>query len=916
MPYRRHVSQSRYRWPPSPSVEDEVESLSREHTPVLPELVGGDVPMRGEVDQQPIILDAIPQELRSKSSSESLGPPTPTESVTHSDDRRFVWVPNQNATISPENSRESNGRGRGGASSKHTEHHSGRTKDKPPPLPPRQTDRDDGPESVPLRTNRERSPYVYSPSSAKTNHSSDYAMSPDTLSPNARVSTARGDGRDRPAASHKERIPFSERQRTMSSSSGFSDHHPAPMRHASGAAYPGEVQSPSFQRDPSKISRQTSNSSRRRVSPLPSPSFKQHDTRDTFESSDSDLSSDGESRRSDARRNRGHSSRPAREFVNRKPAGDRVDDRRHIPSSHHRNTTTSQGSYPHNTNSIPIPQGSKPAHEDATPVQRHRTYSSTSQRSKMTSRVSPGNSPYSTPPPSPGLPSQRDYPSPRPSSPRIKGNRDSLELPGYYHTGQSMSSSPSTLAPKQTDYLHDGRTDFRQEMRAPRSRHTSPLPTPSPEPTSGVQIGIQGPSPAQARTWPVPSKDSQGRPLPGELSAPFMQASGRPRSSGNNNVSPVQPHITPSLRRDDSNASRSQHDRSAPSSPVPPRSPTRTPIAKPRLPITLPACPRSNFSTGHDDWSSLASAPDFDICPSCRAALEDIGFKGKFYANSPSARTKCDLSVPWVRMAFLLILQNRAPHQDLINELMSVFAENEPCPGRKGGYRKWARLYNPESEKYVSNFDVCPHCVGAVETIFPNLRGAFQVVPSSSSDSVKRSCDLRVESLRFPRYIDLLEEISNQANERRHEPNMMRFVKLAKHMGSIRECRRDDQLLAQPWHFMPRLPTFTVCEECFIEVVEPAIDKGSDLANDFNHTLQMPPSLTVGYSCQLYSPRMREIFQTACRREDFHALAASATSRLLKERELQARLEQTKSIPDEWRAEELSRLVDEWKNWE
>ena len=127
-------------------------------------------------------------------------------------------------------------------------------------------------------------------------------------------------------------------------------------------------------------------------------------------------------------------------------------------------------------------------------------------------------------------------------------------------------------------------------------------------------------------------------------------------------------------------------------------------------------------------------------------------------------------------------------------------------------------------------------------------------------------CDLRVESKRFAKYVDHLEEISNQANFYRRPPNMLRFVQFAQKMSEFRECTRDDMVLDQPWHFMPHLPEFTVCEECYNDVVWPAAAAGSEVAGSFNRTLQMLPQSPMGTSCQLYSERMRELFEGACRR--------------------------------------------------
>lgn len=351
-------------------------------------------------------------------------------------------------------------------------------------------------------------------------------------------------------------------------------------------------------------------------------------------------------------------------------------------------------------------------------------------------------------------------------------------------------------------------------------------------------------------------------------------------------------------------------------------SPTKSSVKQvplsPRQPISLPACSRHAFSATFNDWSTIPESPFFDVCPTCRKGIEDAGYKGQFQPSPQRPRgyeTRCDLSLVWVRMAWMLKLRKKAPSPNLASEIMDVVANEPACPGKIGAVRNWYRVYDPETNRLVSNFDICPFCTRSLEVIFPNLRGVFQPAHFSNPNQ-KRVCDLRSDSHRFPRYVDLLEDISKQAAHYRRPPNMLRFVQLASTMANIDECSRDDMVLDRPWHFMPHLPEFTVCEECYHDVVWPVISSGSDLADGFNRTLQNLPPSPMGVSCQLYSPRMREVFDEACRRGSFSMLRSSVLRRVQVERELQSRLTQVTAIPEPLRAAELARLVAEWKRYE
>jgi hypothetical protein len=269
----------------------------------------------------------------------------------------------------------------------------------------------------------------------------------------------------------------------------------------------------------------------------------------------------------------------------------------------------------------------------------------------------------------------------------------------------------------------------------------------------------------------------------------------------------------------------------------------------------------------------------------------------------------------WVRMALLLILRNQAPRSDLLNEITAARMSEPRCPGKNSAVLNWYRLPHPETGRFVGNFDVCPACCRSLETLFPALRGTFRL-SNLVNPSIRRTCDLDHHSSNFANYIDALEIIANQAREFHRPPNMLRFVELVKELSSLPECTRDHLKLNQPWHFMPHLPEFTVCEACYDEVVYPAISGGSTLADEFHRTMQLPTTYDpMGASCQLYSPRMRDVFEACCRRNDFQTLRAEVLHRVKVEKDLR-RMMHTKALPQELKEQEILRLLAEWQRLE
>ncbi|KLJ09862.1 hypothetical protein EMPG_14716 [Blastomyces silverae] len=106
---------------------------------------------------------------------------------------------------------------------------------------------------------------------------------------------------------------------------------------------------------------------------------------------------------------------------------------------------------------------------------------------------------------------------------------------------------------------------------------------------------------------------------------------------------------------------------------------------------------------------------------------------------------------------------------------------------------------------------------------------------------------------------------------------MREFVRYARRKSSIRDCPRD-HFSAGPWHYIPDLPEFTICEDCYDDVVYDRSHTG--IGKMVSRTPQMVPGRRdQQYTCQLYSPRMRTVFREAVQHGDFKYLATSALRR-------------------------------------
>ena len=357
-----------------------------------------------------------------------------------------------------------------------------------------------------------------------------------------------------------------------------------------------------------------------------------------------------------------------------------------------------------------------------------------------------------------------------------------------------------------------------------------------------------------------------------------------------------------------------------PSTPRLPRSPSSSEKA-PRLHhlSELSPCPRSVAEAGHYDWYTVVGMPQLDVCPSCMTVLGASRFRDMFVPSTskvPAQQVLCDFSRPWVRNAWAQIIKQRRSSLEMIHQIVRNSETTKPCPGKGSDVRAWYRLPDPETGSNVPNFDACSECVRSVEIIFPQLRGIFK---RSGALVQERTCDLNTQSKRFDNYLKLLAASALQYDvERLREPDVQAFANYARKTARVRECTRDDMVMGQLWHFIPSLPEFTICEECFDQVVWPIADQ--PVASSVTRTLQLVPGKhrSSGISCQLYSERMRKKFLEAVKYADFEFLKQVALRRHGVERLLQEKhkLFMNDMAVGKDRTAELQANIEEWRKWE
>jgi hypothetical protein len=318
----------------------------------------------------------------------------------------------------------------------------------------------------------------------------------------------------------------------------------------------------------------------------------------------------------------------------------------------------------------------------------------------------------------------------------------------------------------------------------------------------------------------------------------------------------------------------------------------------------------------------LKQAENFTICPDCYGdVFANSEFRRLFVPapiRSAGQVVSCDFgSSPWYRIAYILTRRYGYPDLRLLQGIASVAARSQACAGSQLASRIWYSMMAPNSRRPIQTFNVCLGCAKMVEVLLPNLAGVF--VPLDSHEPTRGVCELHFspERKRFFDYFEEMKNTSELALSRRTAPNLVELVDRIREISIQDECLRNTPIPNRKWHVLEQVPEFTVCEECFTDVVWPMIE-------DKDNTSQIPPNFykykqpKPVAACQLYSDRMRQVFLEACKHDDFEFLASCVLHRLRVLAEVKARYNelQRDDQDDPEVQEELAALARQFKEVE
>ena len=842
---------ARQRWPPSPKVEDETASLkkelSKEGKPIA--VVGEDdgVQMRGTPDQQPIVKDADDdtESLSSTTSSDDSAPATPPSTVDDSQDSRYGWKPEDDRIpLSYGGSRNPSTTAQRHAPVPQEKQRGRREVPKLDTGFARDKSRGDAP--PPLE--RARSPYASGPRPSRPKEdrfSGEHMLSPETMSPRTRYAE-----KQRSQSYYDPRIAKDDVSRNLDQ----------------------------IRNDPKRSGRPALSSSGRHASA--------YDTGHATYESTSERGKDKKTyQRTDSY---DHPTRPPLAPLGRHASAAAAAAAVHQgalispkaappqPGFHHGSSDESDasrgtGRHRKGPNLLPAqdsPKLSNP-HFDDGPQQRHSSRqptptppeSAVEHRGPATNRASllSGDfllginarlehdiagarraSPRPSPQPSP-MASPRDSPtmSPFASPPRtppnevhhrrthtVTGLKNELPRSGPPSPLSNNSTPRTPRTPGTGAQPVEMNVTGRPRQIAPRSRMTTPLPSPTsmvePEPILGPGISIRSPSPAvhanhhsdqihepryAASRHASVTPPAAPAPAPAPTLAPSSALrpgfSGRQRSASYTDVRPQLTVKTPSyLQPIDS--PRSPRTRSRPSSPsISSPSDRYKPIHPERQSLgpqpTAHALSSQPEQVPHPPQPSRSRANSYVPEAYAAASSSRSSVPG---LNSNSSNTRSRSSAPFSPSTIV------APPQT------PVILPLCPRPQPVAGYKDWYTLHG------CSRFAICPDCR---HNIFSTRYGHHLLPRAPESHGEKTICDLNDPWIR----------LATQMTLNQNRPDLELLTALAKTTAKQRPCMEDKPIARHHWYRLEddetgkHIPDFNVCQHCVysLESIFPVLEE-------------------------------------------------------------------------------------------
>ncbi|KAL2127768.1 hypothetical protein VTI74DRAFT_10184 [Chaetomium olivicolor] len=363
-----------------------------------------------------------------------------------------------------------------------------------------------------------------------------------------------------------------------------------------------------------------------------------------------------------------------------------------------------------------------------------------------------------------------------------------------------------------------------------------------------------------------------------------------------------------------------------------------------QIPQASAPCPRQQPQAGHRDWIGLNDARFslFNVCPTCyNSAVRPTPYANAFITKAgalavPSnVAVRCDMSRFWVRVAGMVLLtmnQDRRHDITLLARVAGIVAQDGKCPNSQlvseqqplaTTQRTWYTVQDPQTgAQPLPGWTVCGHCVLNIQACCPSVapawaplrpeaatRASCAMVPSDCYDDTRTmqilqqigGCAVSAAILRRPDLSQLIGWLRANPPPPRGgsglaHPSSFPGMGAAAHVNGL--CPRNIPSTTLRCYTMQGLVDFTVCEQCYSDVIRPDVDNGISMARQFDAD---PSAIASGFTCQLYSDRMRQVWREAASTGNLAYLQQKVSERRMKERDLQMKTMQFRQQANQFR---------------
>ncbi|GLA55825.1 hypothetical protein AnigIFM63604_002909 [Aspergillus niger] len=279
--------------------------------------------------------------------------------------------------------------------------------------------------------------------------------------------------------------------------------------------------------------------------------------------------------------------------------------------------------------------------------------------------------------------------------------------------------------------------------------------------------------------------------------------------------------------------------------------------------MQYPSCVEmTKLQASSTHWYASKAVPDLVVCTAC--------YLDHFFLDHASSWELLDLTAEQQQQQLVCAMQTvpiyaawagckrvsmteNTDEYDGFEHLARLILESHPCSTDDMRNATW---YAPENCTFDA-FAICRRCLLAFMVI-PDFAKGFKEFNFRRDG--KWLCDFNPASPRFSKYLPKYEDAVNQGN-------FSIFSKYVSEHGPLPDCPRDQAYKNRKW-FGKGL--FTACELCYKDVIH-----GTSLASYLDCAV-VPNEAR----CQMYSRRMRTLWQQACENNDLDSFLVLAKERM------------------------------------